>query len=274
MRIAVCAKQVPDPEIPPSQFKVDEAAKRVVPPQGVPPVVNGFDLNAVEAALRIRDAALRVPQGTAGGQGVEITVFSAGSGFVMDVMKKPLSMGADHLALVDDPALSQSDALATAKALASAIRREGQFDLVLCGRQASDWDQALVPAGIAELLGLPCVTLAKAISVRDGTARIERVLPGMKQIVECPLPMVVTVSNELGEPRYPTLRGIMAASRKAPVIIKLAELRTSAPELAPRMTLTRLSVPERRRTCEFIQGQDEADSGRLLALRLRQEKLI
>ena len=263
LRILVCVKQVLDPETPLSAFKVDSATKRVLPVSGVPPVVNGFDENAVEAALRLKDAA-----------GGEVTVLSVGQGFVMDVMKKPLSMGADHLALVDDPALSQADALATAKALASAIRREGQFDLVLCGRQASDWDQALVPAGIAELLGLPCVTLAKAISVRDGTARIERVLPGMKQIVECPLPMVVTVSNELGEPRYPTLRGIMAASRKAPVIIKLAELRTSAPELAPRMTLTRLSVPERRRTCEFVQGQDEADSGRLLALRLRQEKLI
>jgi electron transfer flavoprotein beta subunit len=266
VRIAVCAKQVLDPEIPPSQFRVDEAARRVVPPAGSPPVVNGFDLNATEAALRIRDAV--------GGQGVEIVVFSAGTGFVMDVMKKPLSMGADRLVLVDDPALASADAAATSKVLTAAIKKEGQFDLILCGRQASDWDQAQAPLGIAEALGLPCVTQVMSISVKGGPARMERALPGVRQVVECPLPAVVTVSNELGEPRYPTLRGIMAASRKAPTVLKLADLGLSQADLQPRLVLTKLAVPERRRTVEFIQGQDDADSGRLLALRLRQEKLI
>lgn len=276
MRIAVCAKQVPDPDVPPSQFKVDEAAKRVVPPHGVAPVVNGFDLNATEAALRIRDGALREPvtAATAGALAVEITVFSAGTGFVMDVMKKPLSMGADRLVLVDDPVFAAADAAATARTLAAAIKRDGQFDLILCGRQASDWDQAQVPFGIAEALGLPCVTLARSVAVRDGVARIERVLPGIVHMVEAPLPLVVTVSNELGEPRYPTLRGIMAAGRKQPLMVKLADLGLAAADLLPRMTLRRLSVPERRRTVELVQGKDEAESGRMLALRLRQEKLI
>lgn len=276
MRIAVCAKQVPDPDVPPSQFKVDEAAKRVVPPHGAAPVVNGFDLNATEAALRIRDAALRelVAAATAGAPAVEITVFSAGTGFVMDVMKKPLSMGADRLVLVDDPVFAAADAAATARTLAAAIKRDGQFDLILCGRQASDWDQAQVPFGIAEALSLPCVTLARSVAVRDGVARIERVLPGIVQTVEAPLPLVVTVSNELGEPRYPTLRGIMAAGRKQPLMVKLADLGLAAADLSPRMTLRRLSVPERRRTVELVQGKDEAESGRMLALRLRHEKLI
>ena len=266
MRIAVCAKQVLDPEVPPSQFKVDEAARRVVPPQGAAPVVNGFDLNAVEAALRIRDAA--------GGQGVEISVFSAGSGFVMDVMKKPLSMGADRLVLVDDPALASADAAATARVLAAAVKRDGPYDLILCGRQASDWDQAQVPIGVAEYFGLPCVTLARLVEVKDGRVRIERALPGLVQTVEAPLPVVITVSNELGEPRYPTLRGIMAAGRKQPVMVRLADLGIGAADIAPKMTLKRLSVPEKRRTVEIIKGQDDADSGRLLALRLREEKLI
>ena len=274
MRIAVCAKQVPDPDVPPSQFKVDEAAKRVVPPHGVAPVVNGFDLNATEAALRVRDAALRDPQLVAGASAVEITVFSAGTGFIMDVMKKPLSMGADRLVLVDDPVFEAADAAATARTLAAAIKRDGQFDLILCGRQASDWDQAQVPFGIAEALGLPCVTLARSVSVRDGVARIERVLPGIVQTVETPLPLVVTVSNELGEPRYPTLRGIMAAGRKQPLMVKLADLGLAAADLSPRMTLRRLSVPERRRTVELVQGKDEAEAGRMRALRLRHEKLI
>lgn len=266
LRIAICARQVLDPEVPPSQFKVDEAARRVVPPPGVAPVVNGFDLNAVEAGLRIRDAA--------GGQGVEVNVFSAGSGFVMDVMKKPLSMGADRLVLVDDPALASADATATARVLAGAVKLDGTYDLILCGRQASDWDQALVPIGVAEFLGLPCVTLARLITVKDGKTRIERTLPGLVQTVEVPLPVVITVSNELGEPRYPTLRGIMAAGRKQPVMVKLADLGIDAADLVPKMTLTRLYVPEKRRTVEIIKGQDDADSGRLLARRLREEKLI
>jgi electron transfer flavoprotein beta subunit len=266
LRIAVCAKQVPDPEIPPSQFKIDETEKKVVPPQGAPPVVNGFDLNATEAALRIRDAA--------GGQGVEVTVFSVGTGFVMDVMKKPLSMGADRLVLVDDPALAEIDAAATSRVLAAAIKRDGAYSLILCGRQASDWDQASVPIGVAESLGLPCVTLARSVTVKDGLVRIERTLPGLVQTVEASLPLVVTVSNELGEPRYPTLRGIMAAGRKQPVLVRLADLGVGTEDLAPKMTLKRLSVPEKRRTVEFIKGQDDAESGRLLALRLRQEKLI
>lgn len=281
MRIAVCAKQVADPDVPPSQFKVDEAAQRVVPPQGVAPVVNGFDLNATEAALRLRDAAFpasfdghRPPPQGAGSPGVEITVFSAGTGFVMEVMKKPLAMGADRLVLVDDPVFAAADAAATARALAAAIKRDGQFQLILCGRQASDWDQAQVPFGIAEALDLPCVTLARSLTVRDGVARIERVLPGMAQAVEAALPLVVTVSNELGEPRYPTLRGIMAAGRKQPLIVSLADLGLAAADLSPRMALRRLSVPERRRTFELVEGKDDAESGRMLALRLRQEKLI
>ena len=92
VRIVVLAKQVPDPETPPSQFRIDESTNRVIPPNGVPPVVNGFDLNAVEAALKLRDA----------GTEVEITLLSVGTEFVMDAMKKPLAMGADRLVVVDE----------------------------------------------------------------------------------------------------------------------------------------------------------------------------
>lgn len=130
LRIVVLAKQVPDPETPPSQFNVDESTNSVIPPNSVPPVVNGFDLNAVEAALQLRDA----------GADVEITVLSVGSDFVMDAMKKPLAMGADRLVLVDDDGLDKLDAAATVKVLAAAIEKDGPFNLVLGGRQASDWD--------------------------------------------------------------------------------------------------------------------------------------
>ncbi|MDP7532395.1 MAG: electron transfer flavoprotein subunit beta/FixA family protein, partial [SAR202 cluster bacterium] len=138
--IIVCAKQVVDPETPASAFRIDADAKQVVPAQGVPPVVNGFDENAVEAALKIKDA----------GAEANITVISVGTGFVMDVMKKPLSMGADQLILVDDPQVADLDSFASASVLAEAIKKAGEYDLILCGRQASDWDNAMVPLGVAE----------------------------------------------------------------------------------------------------------------------------
>ena len=150
MNIIVCVKQVLDPEMPASAFKVDPGTKRVVESQGTPPVLNGFDENAVEAALRIKDAV-----------GANVTALSMGRSFVMDVVKKPLSMGADDLVLLEDDAFHDLDSYATATVLSAAIRKIGDFDLILAGRQASDWDNAQVPLGVAEMLDLPCLTVAQ-----------------------------------------------------------------------------------------------------------------
>ena len=261
--IVVCAKQVVDPETPASAFRIDPDAQRVVPAQGIPPVVNGFDENAVEAALRVKEAV-----------GANITVISLGSDFVMDVMKKPLSMGADDLVLIQEGDLGGLDASATAYVLCQAIGKLGHFDLILCGRQASDWDNAQVPLGIAEILGLPCITVAQKIEVADGTLVVERSLSDGYQVVEASLPAVVTVSNELGEPRYPTLRGIMTASRKTPTVWAGADLGLEADKLAPKLLVEELYVPTGETAGELIEGEDEADAGRKLALRLREEKLI
>ncbi len=267
MRIAVCAKQVPDPDIPASRFEVDENALRVVPPQGVPPVMNGFDLNAAEAAIRLTEPGRQAEH--------EIVVISAGSGFVMEVMKKPLAMGAHRLVLVDDPALEGAGAGVAARVLSAVIRREGPFDLVLCGRQASDWDQAHVPMGIAEALGLPCITFARDLYVNGGgSLRVHRALPDGYQVIETGLPAVVTVSNEYGEPRYPTLRGIMSATRSQPTRHSLSGLGLTDAELSPAMRLKRLFVPESGGDCEMIAGEDDADAGRRLAVRLREAQLI
>ena len=264
INIIVCVKQVMDPETPASAFNIDADAKRVVPAPGIPPVVNGFDENAVEAALRLKD------NGAVG----KITVISMGSGFVMDVMKKPLSMGADELVLIDEEGLNDLDAFGTASVLTEAIRKVGEYDLVLCGRQASDWDQAHVPLGIAEMLGLPCVTLAQGIEVTDDGIVVQRALTDGYEVVEAPLPALVTVSNELGEPRYPTLRGIMQASRKQPTNWSTADVGLDAGALEPKLTLTELYIPVSDNQVEVIEGEDEADAGRNLALRLREERLI
>lgn len=264
VRIVVLAKQVPDPETPPSQFKIDEASNSVIPPSGVPPVVNGFDLNAVEAALLLRDS----------GADVEITVLSVGNEFVMDAMKKPLAMGADRLVLVDDEGLDKLDSSATVKVLAAAIEKDGPFDLILGGRQASDWDQAHVTLGLSEVLGLPLVSLVQKLELSADSVSLQRVIPDGYQEITAPVPSVLTITNELGEPRYPNLRGIMQASRKKPEIFSLADLGISVGDLAPKMALTKLYVPESNKQVELIEGEDEADSGKKLALRLREEKLI
>ena len=259
----VCVKQVIDPETPASAFRIDAEAKQAVPPPGVPPVLNGFDENAVEAALRLKDSA-----------GGRVTVLSVGADVTNDVMKKPLSMGADELVLLKDPAFANLDSFATAHALAAAIEKMGRYDLVLCGRQASDWDNAQVPLGLAEILGLPCMTVAQHVEVVEAGVIVHRALTDGYEVVEADLPALVTVSNELGEPRYPTLRGIMAAGKKAPTYLTPSDIGLDADRLAPRLTLEDLYVPESGRRCEFIEGDGEADSGRLLALKLREDGLI
>ena len=261
--IIVCVKQVIDPETPLSAFRVDSESRRVIPAPGIPPVVNGFDEIAVEAALRIKESVE-----------ANITVVSVGNNFAMDVMKKPLSMGADQLVLVQDELLEELDAFATAYALSEAIKKLGDFDLVLCGRQASDWDNAHVPLGVAEMLGLPCITIVQKVEVGDGVVSAERFLDDGYEVVEGPLPAVVTITNELGEPRYPTLRGIMAASRKTPTVWTSADLGLDPARLAPRLQLDDLYVPVTEALCEFVEGESEADAGRKLALRLREAQLI
>ena len=264
LNIIVLAKQVIDPEMPTSAFQVDRDNKQVVTPANIPPVVNGFDENAVEAALQLRDA-----------HEATIKVISMGKTFSMDVMKKPLSMGADELILVQDDAFDNDvESYHVAHVLAAAIRKLGEFDLIICGRQASDWDNAQVPLGVAELLELPCVTIGKKVEVGDGKVIVERIIPEGYEVIEAPLPALVTVSNELGEPRYPTLRGIMAATRKKPTIWSAEEVGVDPSLMKPKLSLVDLFVPVSEKSCEFIEGETAEEAGRNLALRLREAKLI
>ncbi len=262
--IIVCVKQVMDPETPASAFDIDPESNKVVEVHGIPPVVNGFDENAVEAALRLKD------DGHVG----KITVLALGDHFVMDVMKKPLSMGADELVLVQDESASDLDPFATSNALAAAIEKIGRFDLILCGRQASDWDQAHVPIGIAHFLGLPVISFGQNIEISDEGVVVHRSIGDGYEVVGAPLPAVVSVTNELGEPRYPNLRGIMQASRKAPIIWSREDIGLGNDDLSSKVYVEELYIPVSEQTVEMIEGEDDEDSGRKLALRLREEKLI
>jgi len=264
VNIIACVKQVPDPETPTTAFRVDSARNKVIPAQGMAPVISPYDAQAVEAALRIKDK-------DASGK---ITILSVGPASARDAIKHGLAMGADEGVLVTDPALDDADAFVTARVLAAAINKIGDYQLIIAGRQAADWDQGVVPTGIAELLSLPCVTVAKSVTATGDMVTVERVLQDGFETVEAPLPAVVTVSNELGDPRYPQLRQIMMAARKQVTTYSPADLGLSAEDLQPRMTIEKLFVPVNDSKVEVIEGDSPAEQAANLARRLREVKLI
>jgi electron transfer flavoprotein beta subunit len=266
MNIIVCVKQVNDPEAPPASFKIDPAANKVIPPTGMPPVISTFDEYAVEAALRIKEKA-----------GGKVTAISLGLNLQRDVVKKPLSMGADDLVLLEDPAFADGDSWSTAYALAMAIKKIGQFDLILCGRQAADWDSGQVGSGIAEILGLPSVTIARKVEVEGNKAKVERVIPDGYELVEMSLPGVVTLSNEHATPRYPNVKGIMMAKRKEPIVWKPADIGADPAKLGAtgrRAKLMKLFQPVRDTKCEIVTADTPEDAAAKLAQRLREAKVL
>lgn len=266
MRIVVCVKQVPDPEAAFSMFKVDEQAKRVVPAPGLRQVMSPFDEQAVEAALRVRDA----------GTETRITVVTMGEETARGVLRHGLAMGADEGVLLADPLFADADSYTTAVTLAAAIRRLGGCDLVLAGRQAADGDAGVVGSGLGELLGLPVITFAQDVSVSGGRVRVERVLDDGVEVVEAALPAVVTVSNELGQARKPSLRETMRAARKPIAVWNAAELALEPGEVGAagaRRVIERLFVPVPDSRCERIEGSPPEQAQRLLE-RLRREKLL
>ena len=265
LHIVVCVKQVPDWDIPPASFKVDESTKKVVPPPGVAPVVSQFDAIAVEAAMRIKDADAA---------NTKVTIMSMGPATARDVIKHGLAMGGDEGVLLTDDAFNNLDSYGTATVLSSAIKKLGDVDLVLTGRQAVDWDLGVTGTLIAEMIGAPVVTFAKAVSVANGTVTVERVLPDAFETVEAPLPAVVTVSNELGEPRYPKLQQIMAAAKKTVNNWAAGDIGVDAAALEPRVTLESLYVPVVDTKVEIMQGDTPEEQAMALARRLKEAKLI
>jgi len=262
----VCVKQVIDPEAPPASFKIDAASNRVVPPAGISPVLDPYAEYAVEAALKVKDAA-----------GGKITAISLGPNQLRDVVKKPLSMGADELILLEDEAFAEGDSWSIAYALAMSIRKIGDYDLIFCGREASDWNAGQVGSGIADILGLPSTTLAKKIDITDGKVKVERMTEDGYEVVELSLPALITVSHEIGEPRYPTIKGIMAAKKKEPVIWKPGDIGVESSQVGAagrRTKLAKLFQPVREGKCEIIEGENPEDMGANLALKLRETKVL
>ncbi len=266
MDIIVTIKQVPDPEAPKESFRIDAENKLILNPANVEPVVNGYDENALEAALQIKADA-----------GGKITVVCMGGDNASRALKQALAMGADEAILLNDKAFENADATSTAYVLSEAIKKIESYDLILCGRQASDWDLAQVPSGIAEYLRLPSVTAVQKVEAKDGGVRAERLLEDGYEVVDLPTPCLVTVSNEANSPRYPTLKGIMQAGKKKIPTWDLAELGADASKTGSSGALTtvsELTIPTFESECEFIEGDTPEEMGEKLALRLRELKII
>jgi electron transfer flavoprotein beta subunit len=208
MNIAVCVKQIPDPDvagrIDPDSFTLDRSSKLVC---------DDSDTFGIEMGLQLRDAS---------GQG-EVVVISVAPRSETSGLRTALAMGADRAVLVSDPQLSGSDALATAKVLAAVIRRLGP-DLVVSATESSDGYTGTVPVQIAELLSIPTVTFAKEVRSSDGLLHAIRQTEAGFDDVECPLPAVLTVTAGVVEPRYPSFRGIVSAKTKPVEILTIADL--------------------------------------------------
>jgi electron transfer flavoprotein beta subunit len=263
LNIIVCAKQVPDPEGPPSSFEVNEAERRVTA-RGIPPVINPFDENALEAAIRIKETT-----------DAEITLLSVGKGLSKAVILKAVAAGADSSLLVEGDALDAAllDSFTTAHLLAGAVAKAGKYDLILCGRQAADTNAGIVGLILAQLLGIPAITLAQKVEVSGDRAVVERVLPDGYEVIEAVLPALVTVSGEVGDLRYPSLQAIKAAKGLTQTVMSEADLDLELSTLGRLETIT-ITAPSRERRCALVDGDTPEESGRKLAQLLRQEKVV
>ncbi len=214
MKIAVCAKQIPDPATP---YELDPEHHWVVRPDDQ--VLDDTDRYGVEIALQLAEAS----EGS-------VTLFSMSPAGNLQGIRQALAMGADKAVIVSDPALKGSDALVTAKVLARAIEQEG-FDLVIAGTESTDGSAGVLPQQLAELLGAPALTFAKAVEHDGDTIRIHRQTPDGYDEVEATLPAVLTVTAGVVEPRYPTFKGIMQAKQKPVEQLTAADLGFDAAEV-------------------------------------------
>ncbi len=265
MNIVVCIKQILDPEMPPSKFKIDSESNKVIPPEGIPPVVSPFDEQAVEAALRIKEQCE-----------AKITVITVGESSAVNSVKHTLAMGADE-GIVVDYIVEGYDSFLTAYILTKAIEKIGAYDLIICGREAADWGSGQVGSTIAENLGIPIVGRTRKIEVVGSKLKVEHVIEDGCEIFEVPMPAVTTVSYELGQARIPTGWGVISAARKKIPSWSLEDIGVDLSRIgdaSSRTKLLKLFIPARERGCQIVEGKTAAEAAANLALKLREAKVI
>jgi electron transfer flavoprotein beta subunit len=259
VKIAVCAKHVPEAN---ASKRIDPATKRL--DRSGEGGLNPFDMNAVEEALRIKDQT---------GDG-EVVLVSLGPERSLESLRKALAMGADRALLVTDDAAAGSDLVATSAVLATVLERE-QPDLVLFGQQSSDGEGAVAWAAVAERLQRPLVSQAAELEVSDGKVKAKRQTEFGYDVIEAALPAVVAVSDAINEPRYPSLKGIMGAKKKAQETLALSDVGVESERVGEAGSRTRvlsLSAPPPRG--ESVVIEDDGTAAEKIADFLAEKKLL
>jgi electron transfer flavoprotein beta subunit len=259
MNIVVFVKRVPDTE---SRIRIQHETKSIVE-DGLNFVASPYDEYAVEEALRLKEA-----------KGGTVRVVCVGREEAIPVLRKCLAMGADEAALVKDDAPETYDGLRTARIISRAVERKfAGADILLFGKQSVGTDNGQVPSMTAELLGLPQANVVTKLEIEGPTGTALREVEGGTEKVVFSLPAVVSAQKGLNEPRYETLKGIMAAKKKEIPVIKLEELGLTAGELASNVVITNLDVPAQRQAGKILQG-DPAEAARELAALLHNEAKV
>lgn len=255
MNIVVLMKQTFDTE---AKIQLDGNGK--ISQQGVNMIINPYDEYAVEEAIRIKEA-----------KGGEVTLVSVGGDGVQESLRQALAMGADKAILISDPALEDADHYVVAKVLAKAL--EGvSYDLILSGWVAIDDQSSQVPGRLAEALGLPQAGVVTKLEVADGSIVCHREGDGAMEVLELPLPAVVTAQKGLNEPRYPSLKGIMQAKKKELKKVSLGDLGLGAE--AGKAKVTGYQLPEARQAGKVVEGDPANTVGQLITFLTEEAKVI
>jgi electron transfer flavoprotein beta subunit len=261
MNIAVCVKYVPDAQADRTFTEADKTTDRV----GVDGLLSELDEYAIEEALLVTEAS----------EG-EVTVITVGPEQAADALKKALQMGADKAVHVVDEHIHGSDAFATSLVLAKAIEKlDPRPDIVMTGMASTDGTMGVVPTMLAERLGLPAVTYASELTVGDGTVTVRRDNDAASQTIEATLPALVSVTDQINTPRYPSFKGIMAAKKKPLETWSLADLGLDAGQVGLDAAWTKVQAYAARPPREHGQiVRDEGDGGQQLAAFLAEHKFV
>jgi len=262
LKIVVTVKLVPDTN---ADKRIDPATKRLVR-SGVETVLNPFDEYALEAALQIKEKA---------GGDTTVTVVTLAPETGKEVVRKALAMGADDAVLISDPKAEGSDVWGTAYALAQAIKKNG-FDLVITGTQSTDAITGEVPGALAEYLGVAGLTYARKLEVEGTTVRAERETDNGYAKVSATLPLLASVTKSIGEPRYPSLKGIMGAKKKTIAVQTLADVGVDKPIGAEgaKTEVLALATPPARGKGEIFEAADAVAGAQKILEFLHERKLV
>jgi len=263
MNIVVCVKHVPDATAD-RRFESDNTVDRV----GVDGLLSELDEYAVEQALQVKEKRE--------GEEVEVTALTIGPEQAADAVRKALQMGADKGVHVLDDAIAGSDAVATSLVLAEALKKIGTPDLIVCGMASTDGGMSVVPAMLAERLGLPQVTLASVVETQGDQIRVKRDGDTATEVIGATMPVVLSVTDQTGEARYPSFKGIMAAKKKPMETWSLSDLGVEAEKVGLSVAWTAVEETTARppRTAGEVVTDEDGSGAAALAEFLASKKFI